>query len=208
MVACGLLILLNNSRRNYPFLISSDPITSEWTVIAYPEKTIKFTKDEIIQEKLVRNYVDYWFTITKNDKRNESLWQKCNPDDCKAPNQYEPQNYKCALYCASSDKLFEQFTDKILPEYRGRVDQASEVISVKSQLITMPPVLYSNQDMCKRGKTNLLQSYITLESSVNGLFNVLAFVEIGCEQGMHPATLGYYVKDFNSYRMAVVQEAK
>lgn len=203
VVACGLVLLFNKSKRNYPFLISTDPLTSEWTVIAYPEKDIKITQDNIIQETLVRNYVVHWFSIDKNDSINESRWQRCEPSDCEAPDQYVPNNYKCTLFCSSDTDLFRKFQDDILPEYHDRINQASEVINVRSQLITPPALKSDKKDICESGKTELWQSYITLESSVNNLFNVLAFVEIGCEPKTHPATLGYYIKDFNSYRIIV-----
>jgi len=195
VVSCGLVLLLNSSKRNYPFLISTDPLTSEWTVVAYPEKDIKITRDKIIQETLVRNYVIYWFSINKNNMINEAMWQQCEPSDCENPDQYNPKNYKCTLFCNSSEELFQQFYNKVLPEYRDRINQASEVINVVSQLIT-PPTDNNN-------KTFVWQSYVTLESSVNKLFNVLAFVELGYNPGTHPATLGYYVKDFNAYRIVV-----
>lgn len=192
--ACGLMLLLVHSENNYPFLISTDPITSDWTVVAYPEKTKKIVTTEIVQENLVRNYVEYWFTIDKDNAVNESLWQKCPNTACEALEQYDPTNKICALFCLSGQDLFQQFTEKIVPEYRARIQQKSETIRVVSQLITPPA---KNQ-----GATNVWQSYAELDSSLNGRFSVLIFIELGYDKKMHPATLGYYVKDFNSYRMS------
>ncbi|MBQ6109806.1 MAG: hypothetical protein IJL05_00280 [Alphaproteobacteria bacterium] len=196
IVACGLVLLLNNSKRNYPFLISSDSLTSDWTVVAYPEKNLKISHDRIIQESLVRNYVIHWFSINKNNSINESRWRNCESFDCESTDQYNPHNYNCALFCVSSQELFQQFYNNVMPEYRDRIDQASETIMVKSQLITPP----TN----KNSKAGLWQSYVELESSVNKKFDVLAFIELGHDdKGRYPATLGYYVKDFNAYRMVV-----
>ncbi len=196
VVACGLVLLLNSSKRNYPFLISSDSLTSDWTVIAYPEKNLKISHDRIIQESLVRNYVIHWFSIDKNNDINESRWQQCESFDCGSADQYNPNNYNCALFCMSAPELFQQFYDDIVPEYQNRVAQASETITVKSQLITPPTD--------KTNTTGLWQSYVVLESSVNQKFDVLAFIELGQDKtGKYPATLGYYVKDFNAYRMVV-----
>lgn len=197
IVACGLILLLNHSKRNYPFLISTDPLTSDWTVVAYPEKNLKISPDRIIQETLVSNYVTYWFSINKNNMINEAMWQECDSTDCESADQYNPKNYNCALFCSSAPELYRQFTEKVLPEYRDRIAQASETISVRSQLITPPTNLKS--------KAGLWQSYVELESSVNKKFDVLAFIELGYDTDKYPATLGYYVKDFNAYRMVVKQ---
>lgn len=199
VVSCGLVLLLNSSKRTYPFLISADPMTSDWSIVAYPEKNVKITQDNVIQENLVRNYVTHWFSISKNSAINESRWQECVLSDCDDADQYNPKNYRCALFCDSSSELFRRFHNDILPEYRGRVEQASETITVKSQLITPPAIKDKNN------KSGLWQSYVELESSVNKKFNVLVFIELGYEPGTHLSTLGYYVKDFNAYRMVVEQ---
>ena len=192
--ACGLMLLLVRSKNNYPFLISTDQLTSDWSVVAYPEKEREISVKEITQENLVRKYVDYWFSINKNDFINDSLWQECSDTDCEKPEQYDPMNRKCALFCSSDKEIFEQFTAKIMPEYRARIEQKSETMRVVSQIIT-PPATGANA-------TNVWQSYVIVDSSVNGKFDVLVFLELGKEDGKYPATLGYYVKDFNSYRMS------
>lgn len=174
-------------------------ITSEWTVIAYPQKNIKITKDEVVQERLVRKYVEYWFNIHKNNQMNEALWQKCDVKECNNPEQYEPKNLRCSLFCTSDRELFLRFTNNILPEYRNRINQKSETVTVKQQMISPPSkqilAMPPQEDM-----TYVWQSYVTLESSVNKTFEVLVFVELGYDkEGNYPATLGYYVKDFNAY---------
>lgn len=192
--ACGLMLLLVHSKNNYPFLISTDPMTSDWSVVAYPEKEREISVKEITQENLVRKYVEYWFSIHKNTFVNESLWQECSDTDCETPEQYDPTNKKCALFCLSAPELFEQFTEKVVPEYRARVDQKSETMKVVYQIIT-PPATGENA-------TDVWQSFATIDSSLNGRFSMLIFLELGKEDGKYPATLGYYVKDFNSYRMS------
>ena len=198
IVACGLVLLLNVSRRNYPFLISTDPITSDWTVVAYIQDNQKIATNTIVQETLVANYVDYWFSIYKNNEINEEMWQPCKPTDCDKVNQYMPGNHKCALFCTSDKDLFNKFTSDVLPEYRNRVNEASETIRVVSRLLTPPTIPDENG--------GLWQAYVVLESSVNQRFEVLAFIDIAKQVGTHASTMGYYVKDFNAYRMQVAQE--
>ena len=188
------MILLVRSKNNYPFLISADPMTADWSVVAYPEKEREISLKEITQENLVRKYVEHWFSIHKNNFINESLWGECSDTDCEMPEQHDPTNKKCALFCSSVPELFKQFTNKIVPEYRARMEQKSETMKVVSQIITPPAT--------EKNAPNVWQSFATIDSSLNGRFNVLVFLELGLEDGKHPATLGYYVKDFNSYRMS------
>ena len=189
------MLLLVKSRNNFPLLISADPMTSDWTVVAYPEKTRKITTDEIIQENLVRKYVEYWFNINRDNAINESLWKVCENHDCNSLEQYDPMNKQCALFCSSGSEIFQQFTEKIIPEYRARIEQKSETMRVVSQLIT-PPV------QTETGP-NIWQSFATIDSSLNGRFSVLVFLELGQDKkGKYSANLGYYVKDFNAYRMS------
>lgn len=198
VVSCGLMLLLNNSRRNYPFLISTDLITFDWTVAAYPQKNVKINPYRNFQETLIKDYVKYWFSINKDNDVNEAIWQKCSADECKSMEQYNPTNYKCALFCMSAPELFQQFSDKVLPEYRDRIELGSEVIFVNK-----PALIISPTD--ENDSTGIWQYYGSVVSSKNGIFDILAFIEVGFDSAKHPATLGYYIKDFNSYRLVVEQ---
>ena len=198
--ACGLMLLMLKTQNKFPFLIAQDPYTFDWDVVAYLDKVEKVTPSRIIQETIVKKYVQNWFNITRFNALNESLWQECTQNDCAQPEQFDPTNGKCALFCDSSPELFHQFTTKILPEYRIRSSQDAETVIVYDWLF-IPPAkhdacLPSNIDQC------LWHAYLKLNSSVRGKFEVLVFIELGYEDGMHPATLGYYVKDFNSYRIS------
>ena len=189
------MLLLIKSKNNFPLLISADPLTSDWTISAYPESTSKITTNQIIQENLVRKYVEYWFSINKDNSVNESLWKTCTDRDCDSLERHDPMNLQCALYCSSSTELFKQFTEKIIPEYQDRIEQESETMHVVAQLITPPAQAES--------ASNIWQSFATIMSSKNGIVNVLVFLELGQDKkGKYPANFGYYVQDFNAYRMS------
>ncbi|MBQ6012378.1 MAG: hypothetical protein IJL23_04680, partial [Alphaproteobacteria bacterium] len=65
IVACGFLLFFAHARKNFPFLISINPITEDWSVIAYPgEKEKPIPQYQYIQEKLVHDFVKDWFTIS------------------------------------------------------------------------------------------------------------------------------------------------
>lgn len=193
--ACACLLFVVRQKGNYPFLISVDPLTSGWTLVAYPGKntTKQINQYQIIQEKLVMDYVTSWFTISDNMDINNARWAKCESEDCSAPDQYNPSNINCALFCASDDLLFKQFSSKVLPEYHARIAQGAETWTVSHNMDIKPTYISEN--------SSLWQVYTKINSSINGNFEVLIFITLERDIKNHPATLGYYVHDFNSYRM-------
>ena len=92
----------------------------------------------------------------------------------------------------SGTDLFTQFSTKVLPEYTARINQASETWVVEKKDI-MPYYVTENGSKW--------QVYTQIRSNINGVFNVLAFVDIRRTDDLHPVTMGYYVDDFNSYRV-------
>ncbi|MBO7053682.1 MAG: hypothetical protein J6W27_04600 [Alphaproteobacteria bacterium] len=193
--ACGLVLYTTHMRGNYPFLISVDPITNEWNVVTYPNKDAKniTPQYQVIQEKLVSDYVMNWFTISKNQKINNQRWQRCEPEDCDLPEQFRPNNIECFLFCNSSTNLFEQFETKVTPEYVARVDERAEEWNVEIKNIMINSVGENG---------GFWQVYFVVHSTINGPFDVLAFVKTARSVDSHTATLGYYVDDFNAYRMS------
>jgi len=195
LCACGFVIFFTRLKTSSPFLISVDQITNEWTLVAYPGKNTKDSVEqyEIIQEKLVADYVTNWFTISHDNIENGMRWAQCSTSDCSLPEQFNPNNKKYALCCASDPELFEQFKQKVLSEYMARVQQASEQWTVE-KLDILPEYVVQNG--------GLWRVYLKIHSNVNGYFDVLTFVEINrSSTDLYPVTLGYYVKDFNAYRI-------
>ena len=194
IASCGLILLFLHLRTNYPFLISVDLFTNDWNVIAYPGKDTKETlpRYQVIQEKLVSVYATNWFTIDKNQKINDSRWMECSEEDCYDAQQYNPDNTECVMYCSSDSKLFKIFTEKVVPEYKALIKDRNETWSVGNMMITATDISESKSSW---------QVYATIHSSNVGNFNILAFVEIERDANMYPANLGYFVKDFNAYRI-------
>ena len=193
---CAFVVYTTRLKQNYPFLIAVNPITNEWDVVTYPGKNTKeiIYEHQIIQEKLVNNYVKNWFTISGNQSENEEKWKECTIADCDEPEQFSPNNTKCFMFCYSSEDLFTQFQKKILPEYRARVSQGTETWTVTDMRIT------PSENISESG--SFWQVYFFVNSSVSGPIDVVAFVDIARNEDLYPATLGYYVKDFNAYKMS------
>lgn len=195
VVACGFLLLGRHLKKNFPFLISVDTVMEEWNVVSYPDEHKKpIPQYQYIQQKLVNDFAKDWFTISTDPDINNDIWQKCSLEECNSPQQFNPENKYCALSCKSAESVFDVFMKKVLPDYKARIDQANEIWDVSNEVISSKPEKIS-QDASKW----LVR--INVKSSVNGNFRVLAFIEIERNVNLYPATFGYYVSKFNSYRI-------
>ena len=208
IVACGFLLLGRHLRKNVPFLISVDPITDEWTVIAYPHEEKKVQQYQYIQEKLVKDFVKDWFTISDNQSVNEEIWKRCSKeecgcsiDDCDMPQQFNPLNKTCALSCKSSDAVFEDFSIRVLKDYKERIKQAGETWTVPKKGILITPNIVTEN-------FSRWQVFVTVVSSVSGKFNALVFVDVNQDNSVdyYSSTFGYYIEQFNAYRIQTYNE--
>lgn len=192
---CGFVLLGVHLKRNYPFLISIDPFTDEWSVITYPGKDKKESVQQyqIMQEKLVRDFVTNWFTISGNADENEKRWQDCDIEECATDTQFKPGNIQCAISCKSNEDVFENFSKNVLPEYRTYASSAGKwTVGPKLITPTTNPV----------GQTHSTwQVVTTIYPAMSAPFNVLTFITIKQDQSKYPATLGYHITQFNSYRI-------
>lgn len=196
VVMCGFLLLNIHLRKNFPFLISINQITEDWTVVAYPgERTKPVPQYQYIQEKLVHDFVKDWFTISEDMGTNERLWKKCSVNECKNPEQFNPNNKICAISCKSDASVFADFETKVLPNYQARIDQAHEKWSVS------PKGLLINQNLISENSSRW-QVNVIVNSSIMGNFNVFIFIDVERDVDSYPATFGYYIKQFNAYRIA------
>ena len=191
---CSVLLLGVRFKKNYPFLISVDPFTEEWNVVTYPGKDRKESvpQYQIIQEKLVHDFVTNWFTISGNPEKNAERWKKCRIEECEKTEQFNPSNIKCGISCNSDSTVFKEFEEKVLPQYTAFA-QSSGQWSVGSMLIT--PVKITQN-------IGLWQVYATIRSNKTKAFDVLIFITVENDPELYPATLGYYINTFNSYRIA------
>ena len=190
---CVFLLLGLHFKKNYPFLISVDPFTDEWSVITYPGKSEKESvrQYQIVQEKLVSDFVKNWFTISNNAQINKARWQQCSVEECAQSEQINPDNINCAISCKSDVKVFEEFTNNVLPDYRAYAD-ASGTWNAERMLITPNTV---------NETSGTWQAVVSVHPSMSAPFNALIFVTIEQDVNRYPATLGYYIKTFNSYRI-------
>lgn len=192
IAACGFILMGRHFKQNYPFLISVDPFTEEWSVITYPGKTQKETihQYQVIQEKLVSDFVKNWFTISKDSNINEKRWRDCGVEDCEKNNQFDPDNTECAISCKSDATVYEVFVKDVLPDYRN---YAANSGTWNVKVLNTP--ISVNQT------SGTWQSVAAVTPAMSKPFNALIFITIEQDQNKYPATFGYYIKTFNSYRL-------
>lgn len=192
---CVLLVWTVRSVHVEPYILATGGINDQWQVIkpggGRPE--IEMTGNQIIQQSLVWKFAQQWFSVLPDNSENENAWQtKCARADCDG---YDASN-KCAIFCATADSLFIRFKSDVLPTYE-KLAATGEYWSPIVNSIRITPI----------GTINDLGGTWRVIMSVaiggNDTMNVLAYARVARDPKIYinPKTLGYYIADFNAYRM-------
>lgn len=194
---CGLLLWGARSLRLDPFLISTDNITGAWTVIGRsatyrPRESIYDT----VQESVAGNFFQNWFFISDVVAENDAVWRQCPADTCTGAETMTYGDRHCAISCAASTSLYDTFIEDVMPTYHLR-GTAGETWNVMVDTMQIAPV--GKPDAARGG---VWRVYATVWSNINEAFDVVAFVRVARISGKYPMTLGYYVSDFNAYRIS------
>ena len=193
---CGLLLWGVRSMRLDPFLISIDKITGSWTVIGRSvtlNRAVSIT--ETVQQAVVGNFFQSWFAISDAAAENDMLWRQCPADECSGAETMLYGERRCAISCAAFDTLYNHFVEDVMPTYHLRA-MAGETWGVMTDTIQITPV--GGRDMQNGG---IWRVQASVWSNINASFDVVAFVRVARAAGKYPMTMGYYVTDFNAYRI-------
>ena len=190
----GILLWSSRSDRLVPFLISTNNDTGEWTIVGRTSRALEYTRTHTFQESVVGNFAWNWFNISGDAAENEIAWQKCERSVCSTGDSTGHGVRACALFCASGDEIYSRFMYDVLPDYRRRADNGEFwVFDEKSMLIS--PV----GRITDSGGT--WQIIANVYSSVIGTMEIKAFVKIARNKAAYPQAMGFYVADFNAYRI-------
>ena len=186
IIVCGFILFCRFFSKNYPVLISINPNTNEWKVIAYPGKeSDEVPRYQVIQEKLVHDYVNNWFTISGIPEIDEARWKNCDIEkDCGQP----------AIACESSKNLYQEFFDNVLPTYRIKLADSGETWRPNR------PQVIPSKDPSEDG--SFWRGNVQIKTSSGESFKVLFFMSIAHNPTLYPATFGYYVNEFYAYRIS------
>lgn len=193
---CGLLMWGVRSMRLDPFLISTDNITGTWSVIGRSTwRGRAVSVYDTMQEAVAGNFFQSWFYISDSVADNNMVWSACPIEECSGAESMTYGDRKCAISCAASADLYDKFIEDVMEGYHRR-SSAGETWGVMTDTIQITPI--GDIDAAKGG---VWRVQATVWSNINAAFNVVAFVRIARSVGRYPMTMGYYVSDFNAYRI-------
>ena len=196
LFACGLLLWVQKSVHVHPFLVSINEITGQWSVVGHQHTDIKeVTTAQTLQESVIGKFMTYRFYITDDTAFNENIWQSCDRSvDCNPANKTGMESRYCALYCLSGDEEYNDFVTDVIPGYQGRVANGEMwTLDMSSLQITqVGPFSITG---------GVWQVRATVNSSMFGPINILAYANVAQDLAVYPQTFGYYVADFNAYKI-------
>ena len=191
---CGILVWTLRSQRVEPYILSVGGINDQWQIISSGENErpkIEMTAQQVVQESLVWKFVQDWFTISNEPDTNATMWNtNCQRTDCDTSDTSIP----CRLYCSSSENLFSRFKTDTLPTYEKYASSGEYWAPMPDSIIISPA-----GDVNTDGGTWRIQ--MTVMTTGMGTMHVLAYVKVAKDIKSYPKTMGYYIADFNSYRI-------
>lgn len=190
-----LLVWSVKSSKIDPFLISINKDTSEWSIVGHSHSGAEFSVDYIMQTSLVWNYFKGWFTLSDDERENQAMWRRCDrTKDCIENDISIYTSKDCYLYCNSSDGVFTDFTSKVRPGYE-QSQQLDETLTIRTNSIRITP--YGN--ITATG--GLWKVQADIESNIKGSMRIIAFIRVESNIKLYPKNFGFYVSNFNSYRL-------
>jgi len=194
---CGLLIWAGRSIMVEPLLVSINRTSGQWSVINRSVSVpSEYSRQYMMQESVVGNFFQNWFLISDDANENDAVWRAdCAAHECTGAETMAYDGHECALACGAGADLYKKFVSDVMPDYHLRAT-AGETWHVDVDTIQANPVI---PDYENGGETWMVRA--TVISNVNYAFDVVAFVRLGRMANMYPMTMGYYVADFNAYRI-------
>lgn len=187
----GMIFWASRSQQIHPFLVSIDEVTGAWSVVGHNHGERTISTNRAMQESVIAEFTKNWFSVSLNQSENDDMWYGfAEKAECNADNR--PTNAQ--IFCASGEELYNYFIYTIVPEYQERI-AAGETWSVDVDNI----YLNETADVTDNGGTWRILTQV--DSSKSGPMSVMAYITLGRDMEKHPQTLGFYVVDFNAYRM-------
>lgn len=194
---CGIIFWTSRSKSIDPFIVTMDNITGNWVVIGHSHGNapIEYSARRALQESIVGKFAANWFTISAEESVNEALWKTCDrTKDCVGENTPAYGNNECAIYCTSGEDLFSTFIYDVIPEYQSRFANGERFVMDKAS-IQIDPV----GEISDNGGT--WRVIATVQSNLSGNLEIMAFAKVARSTISYPKTMGYYVADFNAYKI-------
>ena len=192
---CSMILWAQKSVTVHPFLVSVDNLTGQWAVVGHQHEEIKqVSATRTLQESVIAKFMRNWFLVT-TEEVNTALWQSCEREtECNPKNKTGIDSGKCALYCIAGDNIFNRFIQDVVPVYQISV-MAGEMLGLDMASLQISPI----GDISESGGMWKIRAVI--KSSIAKPINILAYAKVERDINNYPQTLGYFVADFNAYKM-------
>ena len=192
---CGLILWTLKSARVEPFILVTNGLNDQWRIIMAGGSTpsTERTSAQIFQQSLIWHFTQNWLNISSDADTNSDVWNiDCKREYCLADDN---DVQKCAIYCASGSDLLTKFRETVLPQYQSYEAQ-NTTWTVVPESMRIEPV----GRITPNGGTWQIQ--VTVLTGGTGAMDIVAYAKVAYSIKYYPATMGYYVFDFNAYRVS------
>jgi hypothetical protein len=191
---CGILYWASRSESMSPFMIFADADNGEWRLVGRSDSAQDYSVEYAMQESLINNFIKDWFRISSAPVANQIAWQRCDRETCSSGDGLMFGSIRCSIYCSVSDEMFSRFSIDVLPGYATRADSGISWIVNDKDLTVLPAGAVGPVGGFWRARA-------TISVGADEDFTVVAFVKVARNSALYPKTMGYYIADFNSYRI-------
>ena len=192
---CGLILWTLKSARVEPFILVTNGLNDQWRIIMAGGATpsTERTSAQIFQQSLIWHFTQNWLNISSDADTNSDVWNiDCKREYCLSDDN---DGQKCAIYCASGSDLLTKFRETVLPQYQSYEAQ-NTTWTVVPESMRIEPV----GRITPNGGTWQVQ--VTVLTGGTGAMDIVAYAKVAYSIKYYPATMGYYVFDFNAYRVS------
>lgn len=196
---CGLIFWTYRSQKFDPIIVSINPETSQWTVIKNSnfQAPVEYSVTRTLQESVINNFITKWFLINANETENENLWKLCDrKNECNGVKKASYTDNSCAIFCVTGEELFSSFTYDIVPDYQERFANGETWLIDNANIQIEPASKISESGGMWKIEAKII-------SNISEPINIVAFAKVvrSSDISKYQMTMGYYVADFNAYKI-------
>ena len=183
-----LIVWSSRSDRLKPYVLSTDADTQRLILVSNQEDIKEDLSERIIQEYLIVKFLNNWFNVSSKNLEN-TIWKKCERDECSLENLSD----RCAIYCETSEELYSKFNNINIPNYTALLESSDKWALDKDSL-----------DIKPFGKITNSYGMWIIKGIVKTSFEKIKFIgflTILRSNNLYQKNLGFYVQNFNSYRL-------
>ncbi|MCR4917463.1 MAG: hypothetical protein K5912_00785 [Alphaproteobacteria bacterium] len=195
LVSCVTLLWIIKSQKINPTLIYVVPNQGIWETVGKTHEKCQIEYYHSLQQSLVSIFTEKWFTISADVNKNNDLWGACEKRSLGCAGRTLSQEPKCEIYCMTNDAMYNKFIHDVLPMYQSNVLMGQRWVPNIKTISAKP-----NGTITKDGGIWVVTAVV--QSNLNGHFRILGYATVKRDTLRYPKTLGYYISDFNSYRIA------